>query len=694
MSSSDKIFVDLNEDIVFILEKIRNSASDRVILMVPSSANIASSLISMKILARQITKIPKLIAIVTDDTYALKQAEKANIMAVSEVSQIDAEVWDKAKIMKEEITNQQERIKRQLLEKRSEKEVDGKSYKIVDDEEIVAQPQAKAEEDVPRVRKSRIPAKEINIGGMMFYTAGDIVDNEELLNTVLPKNVAIDNENIEDENNVDLDQFVDTDDVSEEPELESEEEIEEEVVPVVAPPVQKSQKDYSNGSENKIKSRDVKKDSPLVGKNLANAYAASLPKRRAGASNNAAPNQTIESIKTTVSDLSQKFLSSDGDSKKKILLGAGGLILAFFVISYLFMTSVTVRVTLKKDTVSVAQTVKADSASQQINVSAATIPAQVRTADDDSSESANATGTGTKGDKAQGQITLYNFKMTPQTIKAGTIVTIQPSGLKYALNNAATIPAAVMVGPAVTPGVSEDLPITATSHGSNYNSDANKSFSIEGYSYDSNGMTGKNFTPIAGGTSVQTTVVSQDDIDSVKEIITKRVESTVVSKLQSLAGVDEMMLPNSMKVEIVKESTTKKVGDEAEKFDMSIQAKASAYFVKKSDVENLAKELAKQKQEIAGDSEINIAQFPKIENVVVENNVATFSITTEASARAKITQETIREEIEGKSMGEAESYFKDQADIESYDLSYSPGYIPGFLRRVPAGDKLTIRISK
>ncbi|HEX9804350.1 MAG TPA: hypothetical protein VGA67_01595, partial [Candidatus Dojkabacteria bacterium] len=72
MAKTEKIFIDLNEDIVFALEKIRNSHADRIIIVVPKSANLTSSLLSLKLLTRQIVKTNKLVAVSTDDSLGLK----------------------------------------------------------------------------------------------------------------------------------------------------------------------------------------------------------------------------------------------------------------------------------------------------------------------------------------------------------------------------------------------------------------------------------------------------------------------------------------------------------------------------------------------------------------------------------------------------------------------------------------------
>jgi hypothetical protein len=56
---AEKIFVDTDEDIIFTIEKIRASENERILLIVPQHALLTSSLVNLKLLARQVANDSK-----------------------------------------------------------------------------------------------------------------------------------------------------------------------------------------------------------------------------------------------------------------------------------------------------------------------------------------------------------------------------------------------------------------------------------------------------------------------------------------------------------------------------------------------------------------------------------------------------------------------------------------------------------
>lgn len=677
MANTEKIFVDLNEDIVFILEQIRESSAPKVILVVPKSANVTSSLISLKILAKQLLKTNKLITIVTEDSLGLRLGDKAGLMTKENIGEIDPETWEHAKKLKEEKMQEYELLKRELLGKRQEKPVD--DYRIVDespetteeDKEIEDTP-VDEDELPPMVEKKRIPPKVVTLNGIKFFSAGDIIDDPELLEELSPR-PELQNYDNEDNNLSDVPGVE-----QENTKSESKDKKEKtEVIPSVVEDDDEYVVEDDEIQEGEEQTR-YKRRRPLTGTNWANATASAKPSRVIGSGMNT-PSMTMPPFL-------KQILS--GGKKKYYIYGVIGLIIFFFVYSYLFTASVSVRVNLKKDTVDIDETITADPTVDSIDTDSFIIPGETLSAEDDASENALATGAGTGGEKAAGQVDIYNKTTESISLPAGTVITIEGSGLKYVLNASVSIDAS----DGTVPEIAEDINMIAADPGEQYNSPEGKNFTVE--SYTTSEVVAKNFRPIVGGTTEDTKVVSQEDMDTVKDILQRRVESTATTKLESLAGSDEIMIPDTITVEVIEETSTNKVGEEAERFDVTIKAKVSALFIKKSDLEEVVTAMVQSRQAIEGDSEVNISEFPDIGDVVFEDGIAKFKVSSKASARATLTTETIAENIAGKSLSAADEYLDDQPDIESYKLTYSPSYIPSFLKKVPSGDKLEVRIGK
>ncbi|HEX9804403.1 MAG TPA: hypothetical protein VGA67_01870, partial [Candidatus Dojkabacteria bacterium] len=423
----------------------------------------------------------------------------------------------------------------------------------------------------------------------------------------------------------------------------------------------------------------------LIGQNLANASASERPRRQT-LNNNSSPGVSImenESVKNYIEKVKAFF--NKNENRKKVLIGLGALIVLILIFSIFIGGSVSVSAVVKKDSISVAETITADPVVQDVNIDTLVIPAEIRSTQDDASENATATGTGVGGEKAQGQVTVRNFSDSQVTIPKGTAIKITDSDLSYILQSDVSIPPVADVTSFPT------VPIVASAPGENYNATASKDFTVDGFS--SNDVTARSSSPITGGTSEETIIVTQEDLDSIKEILKKRIESSAKTTLSSLAGADEIMLEDTITVEITEETSTSNAGDEASSFDVTVKANVKAHFVKKANIEEIVTLIAKRDQEIEGESEINISEFPDITQVILDGEKVKISLASNASAKAAISEEIIAENIEGKSISDAKKYLDGQNDVTSYEISYSPFFVPGFLQKIPSGDRLMIKIT-
>jgi hypothetical protein len=118
--SATKIFIDTSEDIAFATDKIRNAESRKVILVVNSGANIITSQVSLKLLAKMILKTDKLVVLVTEDPQAKNFAEKSGIIHVDKISEVTKEVWDAVNNSKQEQLIKINKKKVELISSRQE----------------------------------------------------------------------------------------------------------------------------------------------------------------------------------------------------------------------------------------------------------------------------------------------------------------------------------------------------------------------------------------------------------------------------------------------------------------------------------------------------------------------------------------------------------------------------------------------
>jgi hypothetical protein len=106
---SSKIFIDTDNEITFILEKVLKSPSERVCLVVPDRASVFTSISSLKLIKRVVDKSSKLLIIVTLDENGADLAKKAGLIVVSRIGEISESLWEKASKSKFEVIKKQKR---------------------------------------------------------------------------------------------------------------------------------------------------------------------------------------------------------------------------------------------------------------------------------------------------------------------------------------------------------------------------------------------------------------------------------------------------------------------------------------------------------------------------------------------------------------------------------------------------------
>jgi hypothetical protein len=100
-------------------------------------------------------------------------------------------------------------------------------------------------------------------------------------------------------------------------------------------------------------------------------------------------------------------------SIKKVLLGFGIALIAFFVVSYLFFVSVDISITLSENKISAKTSITAKTEAKEVDTAGSIIPAMSITKENTSSSEAQTTGIGYTGEYAQGTASFINTSSSP-----------------------------------------------------------------------------------------------------------------------------------------------------------------------------------------------------------------------------------------------------------------------------------------
>ncbi len=742
--SAAKIFIDPNEDVVFTREKIERASSKKVILVIPESANIISTQVSLKLLSRILIKSDKLVVVVTEDELGQRYANNAGLISVHKISNVNKTIWEKANSIKQEIMIQKDKKKLELINQRNESTDRG--YELIDEKkqelEIKdSQNQQELEIKDSQNQKDNIPIKPIekeetiepffkklepkivNLDTFILLAGGDITQHEKgkevkkaLYTMVESRNLVKKKPLIEQNQNNSLNKD-DSKKLTQKREqeqkiIESQKDQSKSFISRENQYIQKKSqrnKEFSSSQfqdaskqakssqyQEKMDSRSshTKDSQPYVknvSKTLTNVNFAnpnlrqSIRNRKSQKGNYFNNRQISNGINGIVDPVknywtkfiytAKKYWYSAGTNRKKVALISSVIFLIVILASMFIFPFASVKLNVVKKDIAINETINAQEGLNQVDLATMTVPLSPIIHEDSRQETATATGTKEDGDKASSSVNILNQNNKPITLKSGTKLTlIGKDNLIYKLQNETTVPAV---------DSAKNVPIIAEKFGEAYNqkTNAKKDFALRGV--DIGGLSVFTYNEITGGTNEEFTVVTQSDIDTLKNDLIQILKNSIKTDINELKSEKEIEISSEISFSEPEVEVSAKANDKKDNFTITVKLKGKLYVVKEEDLIIAAQELAKKNSNIKGEANIKELKDPQISNVSIQNNKASFTINSKASVIASIDKNQIKGNVMGLSTSEAEEKLANIEDIENAKLDYYPFFLPSFLRFMP-----------
>lgn len=306
-------------------------------------------------------------------------------------------------------------------------------------------------------------------------------------------------------------------------------------------------------------------------------------------------------------------------------------------------------------------------------------------------EQSHATsGTKVIGDKAQGQVTMYNRTATEKELEAGTILT-GPGELQFSLDEAVVI-ASESAGEDYTriPGKAVAT-VTAVQIGSESNLAGGTEFEVGKYSKTD--VVAKSDSDFAGGSSQEIRVVSQEDIDAAKEELVSRLEGEAASALEALLEPDQVLVAESINSDVTTEQYQPELGAEAESMTATIEVEYAGLVYRRAEFDAFIQEklASSVPQGYEYQDERKEVDF-KLEEV--KDNQAIFQVKVWANLMPVVPVDQIKEDIRGKTITMASFYLGNLSGVTRYSTPVvNPQFIPEKIKRLPRKtDRITIDV--
>ncbi|MBI4037459.1 baseplate J/gp47 family protein [Candidatus Curtissbacteria bacterium] len=295
-------------------------------------------------------------------------------------------------------------------------------------------------------------------------------------------------------------------------------------------------------------------------------------------------------------------------------------------------------------------------------------------------EKAAATGTRKIGNYASGTVKVFNWTTNPVTFDSDTNL-ITKDGIKFKLD----APIEVASRSAANPG-QQDAKAKAIEFGENGNIPAGKDFTFQ--SFDELLYSGRNDEPFSGGDEKEITVVAQNDLTKLEKSLTESLTKEAKEKLSS-ENPGKKFDESQITVKVIKKSFDKKLDEEANAVNLSMEVEASAVVYEEENLKNLLAE--KYSQDAPQGLEIKAAsvEISDIESKRSKDKV-TFSGHFKSPLSPKVDDKELAKQVAGKSQKEAREIIKKLPNVSEVNFTFTPSLpLIGTLPKNP--EKITFK---
>lgn len=264
-------------------------------------------------------------------------------------------------------------------------------------------------------------------------------------------------------------------------------------------------------------------------------------------------------------------------------------------------------------------------------------------------KSSATTGKNSVGDRAKGELTIYNKTLSSKTFPKGAVLT--NGDLRFTLDEEAAVASASDTGEGLSFG-KKTAKVSAAAIGSEGNLPAGSTFVFKDFPESS--YTAKNTQNLSGGSSREVASVSKEDQTKLEKTLTDELVGQVKQKLRESVSDGQRVIDSSVSTRVSSKNFSADVGSEAKDLQLSMTLSVSALTYRDEDLQKIV--------DIAGievpegflfDTQRTSIQILRVDKTK-DKYAATVGIT--AFLLPQLPTEDIAGNIAGKSYDEASNY--------------------------------------
>ena len=361
----------------------------------------------------------------------------------------------------------------------------------------------------------------------------------------------------------------------------------------------------------------------------------------------------------------------------------------------------TITLVLKEESVNKSFDVSASSSVTAIDYTLQKIPAKILEVTESGSASVNATGKSFVGDKATGNVNIFNKTDSEISLPKGTKITrIGTNSTDYVfyLNDAVKIAKQTTTVSETPGGASNEvvygkatIGVTAAELGNEYNLKKGEKFTVS--DYNANELAGENDGDLTGGSKHEAVTITQADINSATDAAKTNLTEKVQQALAATAETDGSKInPETVILTVLQSVPNQKVNDEANDVTVTMQMRARSFSYTEQDLKDLVKKLleANVSDKLSFTDETKMS----VEGARIENEELKFIVKVSDNVVSKVNEDEIKKIVAGRRVNVVTGYLNTLKIIESYKLVITPK-LPQGLASFPSDvSKISIEIEK
>lgn len=325
--------------------------------------------------------------------------------------------------------------------------------------------------------------------------------------------------------------------------------------------------------------------------------------------------------------------------------------------------------------------VKVDPAAAEVDPQNAVLPASSVTVTKSGRKTASATGKKIIGDRAKGEVTIYNRRADGgKTFAAGTVISAENKD--FVLDSDVQVASASAAADySIVPGKAK-VSVTAKNFGPESNLAAGSEFQVNTFSKST--YVAKNDSALTGGTKQEIKVVSAKDQSDLKKTLLDELKLQAAREIES-EKTNLQVFPATAVASAEDEKYSADAGKEAESVDLELSAKITALAVEKQNLENLLSALLRdtipQGFTLALE-DLNIG----IEDVTPKDDAVSFDAVVTAKLSPTVSRSEIIKMALGKRPDAALKQIESLPHLRRVNLTISPK-LPAFFLWIPSEEK-------